>query len=54
MRGDEGAVESGEFVGEIMVLKLLLLLDRDGDFEYAGCVTNFGCEWERRSGLDEK
>lgn len=52
--GDEGVEEGDEFEGEIMVLKPLLLFDLDGLFEYEGCVTNFGCECDRRSELEEK
>lgn len=37
-----------------MVLNPLLLFDLDGVFVYDGCVTNLGCECERRSELDEK
>lgn len=46
--------EEAELEGETIVLKEVLLFDLDGDFEYEDCVTNLGCEWDRRSGLDEK
>jgi hypothetical protein len=52
--GDEAFEEVAELVGEIIVLNPVLLLDLDGVCEYDGCVTNFGCECDRRSGLDEK
>ena len=52
--GEDAAEEDVELGGDILVLKALLLLDLDGDFEYEGCVTNLGWEWDLRSGLDEK
>jgi hypothetical protein len=39
---------------QFRVLKALWLCDLDGDFEYDGCATNLGWEWDRRSGPDEK
>lgn len=51
--GEEAVEEEAELGGDILVLKALLLLDLDGDFEYEGCDTNLGCEWDLRSGLDE-
>jgi hypothetical protein len=40
--------------GEAIEPNPALLFDLVGDFEYEDCVTNFGCEWDRRSELDEK
>ena len=52
--GEDAAEEEVELGGDILVLKALLLLDLDGDFEYEGCDTNLGWEWDLRSELDEK
>jgi hypothetical protein len=52
--GEDVVEEEVELLGETIVLKVVLLFDLDGDFEYEDCVTNLGCEWDRRSGLDEK
>jgi hypothetical protein len=55
VRGEDGAEELAELTGEIMGLKLLLLFDLEGAFGYDCCwMMNFGWEWDRRSGLDEK
>jgi hypothetical protein len=40
--------------GEIMVLNPPLPFDLEGDLGYDCWVTNLGCEWDRRSGLEEK
>jgi hypothetical protein len=54
VRGDEGADESADMEGEMFLGKLLLLLfDLDGLLN-EDCVTNLGCECERRSWLEEK
>jgi hypothetical protein len=52
--GEDVAEEEVELLGEAIVLKVLLLFDLGGGFEYEDCVTNLGWEWDRRSGLDEK
>jgi hypothetical protein len=52
--GEDVVEDEVELAGDIIVLKVLLLFDLDGDFEYEVCVTNLGWEWDRRSGLDEK
>ena len=52
--GEDAAEELAELVGDTIVLKAVLLFDLDGVFEYEDCVTNLGCEWDRRSELDEK
>ena len=52
--GEDTAEEEVELGGDILVLKAVLLLDLDGDFEYEGCDTNLGWEWDLRSELDEK
>lgn len=52
--GEDVVEDEVELAGDIIVLKVLLLFDLDGDFEYEGWVTNLGWEWDRRSGLDEK
>ena len=54
VRGEDGTDEEAEWGGETTVLKLLLLFDLDGVFEYDDCVTNLGWEWDRRRGLEEK
>ncbi len=51
--GEDAADEEVELGGDNLVLKALLVLDLDGDFEYEGCDTNLGCEWDLRSELDE-
>ena len=52
--GDEAFEEVLEVVGDTRVLKPALLLDLEGFRPKVDCVMNFGCEWERRSELDEK
>jgi len=51
--GDDCAEEEAELEGDIIEPKPELLFDLDG-LEYDDCVTNLGCEWDRRSELDEK
>lgn len=51
--GEELTDEDAELEGEWM-LKVLLDLDLVGVLENEGWVMNFGCEWDRRSGPDEK
>jgi hypothetical protein len=42
--GEVAVEDEVELAGDIIVLKVLLLFDLDGDFEYEVCVTNLG--WE--------
>ena len=53
VRGDDAVEESVESLGGGKFPKEELLFDRNEDLEY-GCVTNLGCECDRRSVLDEK
>jgi len=52
--GDDVAEEDVELLGDITGLQPVLLFGLEGVFEYDDCVTNLGCECDRRSGLDEK
>jgi len=51
--GDDCPEEDVELEGDIIEPKPEVLFDLDG-LEYDDCVTNLGCEWDRRSELDEK
>ena len=52
--GEEFVEDEVELEGEIRVLNVVLLFDLESELEYEDCDTNLGCEWDRRSGLDEK
>ena len=52
--GEDSVEEDVELLGETIVSNPVLLFGLDGGLGYDDCVTNFGCEWDRRSVLDEK
>jgi len=55
-RGDDSAEDVGELAGETALLKVPPLLDLESRelWVYEDFVMNFGCECDRRRGLDEK